>query len=128
MKLALILIAALCISACGRAAPQATHSNPSLQPKIFTSADLFPVKVGDNWPMVNNLGDKTFWEVLPGPRTAACETGDIFIIHISKDNDRTYWNPNIHGAEDFYYVKRDADGTWRGIQDSPKAVLPNLWN
>jgi hypothetical protein len=126
MKLVVLLVAVIVLAACGGSAP-ADPFQPSQSPKTFTATDLFPIKAGDKWTMVNDLGDHTFFEVQPGPAKAACEAGEILILRISKDHARTYWHPNDAGAEDRYYMKRDADGLWRGIQDSPTLELPNIF-
>ena len=128
MRFLSLLVGALFLAACGGVPPAAVKSESSAAPKTFTAADLFPVKPGDKWTMVNDLGDHTFWEVESVPSPVACEEGEIIALHISKDADRTYWLPNLHGAEDRFHMLHLADGSWRGIQDKCSVLQPNIWN
>jgi hypothetical protein len=99
----------------------------SHDPHLYTAAELFPVKPGDSWVMENKLGDQTYYDIENAPSDAACETGDHFIMHVSKSAARTYWGDGIPEAEDRELFSRDANGEIRGLADIPKLPESCPW-
>lgn len=91
----------------------------SSSPVVFKAAELFPVKVGDSWVMENQFGDQTNYDIETAPGVAGCETGDHFIMHVSKSAARTYWGDGIPLAEDRELFSRDSNGEIRGLADIP---------
>jgi hypothetical protein len=86
---------------------------------------VIPFRAGDTWTMTNDSGAHTNFEVLAGPAEAACERGEILILHISKDTPDTYWAVTFPQAEVWVYLLRNHDGSWRSILEQAAFPAPN---
>ena len=90
---------------------------------IVTAADLLPAKVGDVWKFQDDAGDITTvsWEAQSSP--AACESGDMLMMHITKTAAATWWGAGFDQAEDHFILHHEPDGGWRALTDN--ITLPN---
>jgi hypothetical protein len=116
-----IVVATLLICSCRGHKSVAAKPNP-LTGAIYSSAELFPVRIGQQWNMVNSFGDITHFSIEAAPSDAACETaGEKVLLHITKNHQRTYWGLMTEGAEDREVLLHDSDGSWRGLSDMARA-------
>jgi|GEM_PF-2579542 hypothetical protein len=119
--------------------PSPTPTPTPVIPNVtITAASVFSMSnIGQNWTFTNGYGD-TCEMAVEAPQAnnvepdgsiinitwtdtsqVAGRTGDTAVIHFNpggiKSNDRCYWMVNVHGAELWFPLHFEADGSSRSI-------------
>jgi hypothetical protein len=87
------------------------------KPVTLTSAQVFNRSmIGQTWTFQNGYGDISTIDIQPA---AQCEAGicdgQSVIWHFSKTVCRSYWQPGVCGAELWFVIHQEKDGSWRSI-------------
>jgi hypothetical protein len=116
--LSLILFLAGCT---GHASKPASKSGPELNPTpasvTIHAGEVFDTAmIGQTWVFQNGYGDQTVINVQPAQFCEAgiCD-GKSVIWHYTKSPCRAYWQPGVCGAELWFVIHQEADGSWRSI-------------
>jgi hypothetical protein len=96
-----ILALLFVIVGCGGNSPQLT---PASNNETITAAQVFS-NIAETWTFQNGYGDLTWIDVTPVDDSHT-------IWHYRKNADRAYWMPNGQSAELYFFIERDASGTW----------------
>ena len=89
----------------------------------ITAAQVFDNSmIGQTWVFENGYGEQSTIEVQPAPACVAGVCGENVVFHYTKSACRAYWQPGICGAELWFTLHREADGSWRNL--SSKIIFP----
>ena len=89
---------------CGGNVQPSTSPRPAATPVPITAAQVFS-NIAETWTFKNGYGDLSFIDVMPVDATHT-------VWHYYKNSDRAYWAPGVAGAELYFFLEKDASGTW----------------
>jgi hypothetical protein len=119
-RIAPLLAATLLITGC---AGRKARAGPVAAPMTITSAEVFNLSmIGQTWVFENGYGEQSAIEVQTAPACVAGVCGENVVFHYTKSACRAYWQPDICGAELWFTLHREADGSWRDL--SSKIIFP----
>ncbi|MBZ5523383.1 MAG: hypothetical protein LAP21_14195 [Acidobacteriia bacterium] len=120
-----LVIAAL-LAGCGekRATPHPAAAIATAPKSItITAAQVFNRSmIGQTWVFENGYGEQSTIEVQASPPCVAGVCEENVVFHYTKSACRAYWQPGICGAELWFTLHREADGSWRDI--GSKIIFP----
>jgi hypothetical protein len=90
---------------------------PATAPVTLTAGQVFSASmIGQTWTFQNGYGDISSIDI---QRAAFCEAGicdgKSIVMHFAKTACRSYWQPGVCGAELWFVIHLEADGSYRTI-------------
>lgn len=118
MKAAMVILTLLFAAlATGCGGGSMSKPAPVAAPVTITAAQVFSTSmIGQTWTFQNGYGDVSTIDI---EAAAFCEAGicdgKSVVMHFTKTVCRSYWQPGVCGAELFFVIHDEADGSWRSI-------------
>jgi len=110
----LLLAGSLMLPGCNRKPVVAAEPSPA--EVVITSAQAFNLSmIGQTWVFANGYGDRSAIDVQSAPACVAGICGNNVVFHYTKTACRAYWLPGVCGAEIWFTLHQEPDGSWRSI-------------
>ncbi len=108
------LAGSLLLPGCNR--KPVTAAGPTPAEVVITSAQVFNLSmIGQTWVFTNGYGDRSTIEIQSAPACVAGICGNNVVFHYTKTACRAYWLPGVCGAELWFTLHQETDGSWRSI-------------
>jgi hypothetical protein len=96
--------------------------SPASAPVTITAGQVFSASmIGQTWTFQNGFGDISTIDI---QAAAFCEAGicdgKSVVMHFAKTVCRSYWQPGVCGAELWFVIHLEADGSYRAIASKVK--------
>ena len=96
--------------------------SPASAPVTITAGQVFSASmIGQTWTFQNGFGDISTIDI---QAAAFCEAGicdgKSVVMHFAKKVCRSYWQPGVCGAELWFVIHLEADGSYRAIASKVK--------
>jgi hypothetical protein len=96
--------------------------SPASAPATITAGQVFSASmIGQTWTFQNGFGDISTIDI---QAAAFCEAGicdgKSVVMHFAKTVCRSYWQPGVCGAELWFVIHLEADGSYRAIASKVK--------